>query len=73
MFLTEGCSRDGLVNVIHSQVWERMKLVIEPSAACPLAVVLSQQFESKIGAEVKKVGVVFSGGNVDLNHLPWIK
>lgn len=54
-------------------VWERMKLVIEPSAACPLAVVLSQQFEKTVGAEVKKVGVVFSGGNVDLDHLPWIK
>ena len=58
---------------VSSQVWERMKLVIEPSAACPLAVVLSQQFEKTVGAEVKKVGVVFSGGNVDLNHLPWIK
>ena len=43
-------------------VWERMKLVIEPSAAVGLAVVLGEAFRSEI--EVDAVGVVFSGGNV---------
>lgn len=48
-------------------VWTRMKLVIEPSAAVPLAVILAhrEQFEGK------KVVAVFSGGNVDLDNLPW--
>ena len=48
-------------------VWSRMKLVIEPSAAVGLAVVLThaEQFRGK------RVAVVFSGGNVDLDKLPW--
>jgi threonine dehydratase len=43
-------------------VWERLKIVIEPSAAVPLAVVMKtkQKFQGK------KVGIIFSGGNVDL-------
>jgi threonine dehydratase len=45
-------------------VWERMKLIIEPSAAVPLAVLLN----NKIKIEGKKIGVIFSGGNVDLAH-----
>lgn len=45
-------------------VWERMKVVIEPSAAVPLAVVLSERFKELTG--LARVGVVFSGGNVDL-------
>ena len=54
-------------------VWERMKLVIEPGAACSVAAVLSDQFKALVGPEVKKVGVVLCGGNVDLDHLPWVK
>lgn len=49
-------------------VWERMKLVIEPSAAVPVAVVLSEQFRA-LG--LARVGVVLSGGNVDLAKLPF--
>jgi threonine dehydratase len=50
-------------------VWERMKIVIEPSAAVSLAVIMenSKMFKNK------NVAVIFSGGNVDLDHLPWIK
>jgi threonine dehydratase len=48
-------------------VWERMKLVIEPSAAVAVAPVLAR----KIGCEGKKVGVILSGGNLDLAHLPF--
>lgn len=52
-------------------VWERMKLVIEPSAAVGVAVALSDEFKSLNG--LNKVGVVLCGGNVDLDKLPWIK
>jgi threonine dehydratase len=48
-------------------VWERMKLVIEPSSAVPIAALLNH----KVQSEGKKVGVIISGGNVDLNRLPW--
>lgn len=48
-------------------VWERMKLVIEPSAAVPLATILRHRgvFAGR------RVGVILSGGNVDLDRLPW--
>lgn len=52
-------------------VWERMKLVIEPSAAVGVAVVLSDEFKALAG--IITVGVVICGGNVDLDHLPWLK
>ncbi len=50
-------------------VWERMKVVIEPSAAVPLAVLLDGGVEAK----GKKVAIILSGGNVDLDRLPWMK
>lgn len=50
-------------------VFERMKLVIEPSAAVPVAAVLTQRFRALRGIE--RVAVVLSGGNVDLDALPW--
>lgn len=50
-------------------VWQRAKLVIEPSAAVPVAAVLSDEFKSLAG--LKSVGIVLSGGNVDLDKLPW--
>lgn len=48
-------------------VWERMKIVIEPSAAVPVAVALS----GRLDLRGKRVGVILSGGNVDLARLPW--
>jgi len=48
-------------------VFERMKMVIEPSSSVPLAAVL----EGKVDVKAKKVGIIVSGGNVDLDHLPW--
>jgi threonine dehydratase/serine racemase len=50
-------------------VWERAKLVIEPSAAVAVAAVLSEAFQALGGP--KRVGVILSGGNVDLERLPW--
>ncbi len=55
------------------QVWERMKVVIEPAAACAVAAVLSHKFREKAGPDVKRVGVVLCGGNLDLDNIPWIK
>lgn len=48
-------------------IWERMKIIIEPSSAVPIAVLMDQ----KISMKDKKIGVIISGGNVDLDHLPW--
>jgi threonine dehydratase/serine racemase len=50
-------------------IWERVKIVIEPSAAVAVAAVLSDAFRELSGLE--RVGVVLSGGNVDLDRLPW--
>ncbi len=50
-----------------------MKVVIEPSAACTVAAVLSDKFKAKAGPDVKRVGVVLCGGNLDLDNIPWIK
>ena len=56
--------------IIHAMrmIWERMKIVVEPSAAVALASVLSKPalFSGK------KVGVILSGGNVDLEKLPFL-
>jgi threonine dehydratase len=49
-------------------MWERMKIVIEPSAAVPVAALLFK----RIGVSGKRIGVILSGGNVDLGNLPWI-
>ena len=48
-------------------VWEHMKLVIEPSAAVPVAVLCAGLTEVR----GKRVGIILSGGNLDLDHLPW--
>lgn len=53
-------------------MWERMKLVVEPSGAVPLACVLSKQFRN-LPSDIKNVGVFISGGNVNLKNLPWNK
>ncbi|MGE0788387.1 MAG: pyridoxal-phosphate dependent enzyme [Sandaracinaceae bacterium] len=52
-------------------VFERMKIVIEPSGAVPVAAVLSRAFSQLSG--LRRVGVVISGGNVDLDQLPWVR
>ncbi len=48
-------------------IYERMKIVIEPSSAVPLAAIAEQ----KIAVSGKKTGVIISGGNVDLKKLPF--
>jgi threonine dehydratase len=48
-------------------VWERMKIIIEPSSAVPLAAIL----ENKVNVRNKKIGIILSGGNLDLGKLPF--
>lgn len=48
-------------------IWERMKIVVEPSCAVPFAVVLQQPARFK----GKKIGIILTGGNVDLAKLPF--
>ncbi|GJQ13711.1 hypothetical protein GpartN1_g5502.t1 [Galdieria partita] len=50
-------------------IFERMKLVVEPSGAVSTAACLTKEFQS-LGFQ--KVGVIISGGNLDLNKLPWL-
>ncbi len=47
--------------------WQRMKIVMEPSSAVPLATIIKNR---KLFAG-KRVGIIITGGNVDLNKLPW--
>jgi threonine dehydratase len=49
--------------------WKRMKIVIEPSCAVPLATII----KNRTLFEGKRVGVIITGGNVDLDTLPWFK
>lgn len=67
---------DRVVTVSEKQIvaamrlaWERAKLMIEPSSAVALAAVLTDEFKNLDG--IRRVGIVLSGGNVDLDHLPW--
>ena len=48
-------------------IWERMKIIIEPSCAVPLAAILN----NKERFEGKKIGLILTGGNVDVNNLPF--
>jgi threonine dehydratase len=48
-------------------IYERMKIIIEPSCAVPLAALL----KNKASFKGKKVGIILSGGNVDLGKLPF--
>ncbi|XOV92656.1 MAG: threonine/serine dehydratase [Bacteroidota bacterium] len=59
-------SEKEIVNAMHF-VWERMKIIIEPSSAVPFAAVL----KNKKMFNNKRVGIIFTGGNVDLGHLPF--
>ncbi|MEA3559427.1 MAG: pyridoxal-phosphate dependent enzyme, partial [Candidatus Thermoplasmatota archaeon] len=59
-------TEEGIITAMRT-MWERMKLIIEPSAALPLGALL----EKKLSARNKRVGIILSGGNVDLDRLPW--
>jgi len=67
--LTEGIVTAHEETIIRAMrlLWERAKLLVEPSAAVPLAAILDHpdQFTGRT------VGIILSGGNVNLNDLPW--
>lgn len=58
---------EGEIIAAMRMVWERMKIIIEPSCAVPFAAVLLKPKKFK----GKKVGIIISGGNVDLGKLPF--
>jgi len=67
---------DAVITVTDVQIvaamrvlWERAKLLVEPSAAVPVAAMLSPQMVGSAGLE--RVGVILSGGNVDVGRLPF--
>ncbi len=60
------CSEENIVSAMHL-MWERMKIVVEPSAAVPLACILEDPKPWK----GRRIGIIVSGGNVDLERLPW--
>lgn len=59
-------SEEAIVSAMRT-IWETMKIVIEPSAAVPYAAIQ----ESKIDVGGKRVGIILTGGNIDLDALPW--
>ena len=61
-------SEEAIVEAMRA-VWERMKIIIEPSAALPLGALLSTRTE----IPGKRIGIILSGGNADLANLPWYR
>lgn len=59
-------SEESIIQAMR-MIWERMKVVIEPSSAVPLGAIL----EGKIDSRNQKVGIIISGGNLDLGKLPF--
>ncbi len=57
---------DEIINAMRI-IWERMKIIIEPSCAVPFAAVLKE----KEAFKNKKIGIILSGGNVDVKKLPF--
>jgi len=51
------------------QIWEVMKIIVEPSGAVPYAAVLEQR--AAVGGQ--KIGIILSGGNLDLDSYPWLQ
>lgn len=56
-------------DIIHAMrmIWERMKIIVEPSSSVPLAIIIN----NKLKVAGKKIGVILTGGNVDVERLPW--
>ena len=59
-------SEEAIVSAMRA-IWETMKIVIEPSAAVPYAAIQQET----IDVRGKRVGIILTGGNVDLDSLPW--
>lgn len=67
---------DGIVTVGEEaivaamrELWENLRLVVEPSSAVPFAAIRS----GRVDVRGRRVGIILTGGNVDLDTLPWLK
>ena len=60
-------SEEGIIQAMRC-IWERMKIVVEPSAVVPLGALLT----GRLDVADKRIGIILSGGNVDLDRLPWL-
>ncbi len=58
-----------VIGAAMRRTWEVMKIIIEPSAAVPLAALI----EGGIDISGKRIGIIVTGGNLDLDRLPWLK
>jgi threonine dehydratase len=69
-------SEEAIVSGMRT-VWETMKIIIEPSAAVPYAAIVESKIDppslgyGAAGIAGKRVGIILTGGNVDLDALPW--
>ena len=61
-------SEEAIISAMRT-LWETMKMIVEPSAAVPYAAIL----ENKLEVKGRRVGIIVSGGNVDLDALPWMR
>jgi len=59
---------DALIRTLRL-VWERMKIVVEPTCCLPLAAMLEEGREGRIDVKGRRVGVILSGGNVDMSRV----
>ena len=59
-------SEEAIISAMRT-IWETMKIIVEPSAAVPYASIA----DGKIDIKGKRVGIILTGGNVDLEALPW--
>ncbi|HZQ60266.1 MAG TPA: pyridoxal-phosphate dependent enzyme [Casimicrobiaceae bacterium] len=60
------CSEEAIVAAMRLS-WETLKVIVEPSSAVPLACLIERTLE----LPGREIGIVISGGNVDLDRLPW--
>src|SRR5882762_5776091 len=60
-------SEDAIISAMRT-IWEAMKIIVEPSSAVPYAAIQ----QGKIDVAGQRVGIILTGGNVDLEALPWM-
>jgi len=60
-------SEDAIISAMRT-IWETMKIIVEPSAAVPFAAIQDR----RIDVAGNRIGIILTGGNVDLDALPWM-
>ncbi len=67
-------TEDAIISAMRT-IWETMKIIVEPSAAVPFAAIADRPSSlgfGSAGMAGKRVGIILTGGNVDLDALPWV-